>query len=835
MEAWMKTIVDAVKDDALVLLTGAGASMNPPRPMPSWPGFVKLLAEDARRFQAARAELILAELAEGNLLGAAELYAQDNRIPQADRAAFFRATFDTKESEVPEVYRELGSLPARHWLTTNFDNHLKHAFSDKEGEIVDQRELANVLSLWNEKRFGVYLHGRAHKYETLVYRTTTYDAVEKLEPYREFLKRVFLQSTVFAYGYSFSDPDLLAILRFVAERLGGCSQRSHVIFAPEGTALPAVLGQANFKPVYYDPDGGHARARDLLRELRKSVGTTKPLQAPSSVNPSGVGLIRSLVGLCTSLMSQSTSTYDSACAALAVSGMPADGSWVPRFEIARSVSMSAHVSISEAETMVDAGLKSATLAPSIESKANKVRLKQPVTAAQDLEPLVDAIETRYATYASDVSRNRKRRREIIQEAVTYVMIAQGMAMAKSFVDQEPASAYAIQVLVGESLASKGLLDNERANLSRSLVEIMAQPPAELSCLLFRLAHSAYALESVFLNPLGNDVGKLLDWRIYLDSNVVMRTLAPTTKQSAGLRSLFRRLTVLHTPLIVLGPFVEEIIDHSRLLETSLQSARVNSVESLRKHVESLPERERSPLITWYLARCVDQGWRPVGKFLSESELASTDAIARALGRHGIEVEGDDAVRKFDTSTRETLWDDLRKWRGTQQSPGARRLRRNEATQIEWLVDLRRKGIRGWFLSVDGQLRQALKFIEGGKYAGYVVTPTAWAHRMADLHWGEVDLAGFAEMMWSLPERTPSERLQQMATRRLFEADVDMSSINLERLRDRVESLLETKRFDVMVDQAADPEAALQDIANQVIPKAVEQLLDEIARGQLRRS
>jgi hypothetical protein len=485
--------------------------------------------------------------------------------------------------------------------------------------------------------------------------------------------------------------------------------------------------------------------------------------------------------------------------------------------------------------MLAEGLAVLKRAGAVESTGTGIEVKQrPIDGAADLAPVLQAVETRYATFASAAPLDAAAL-DKTKSAISYVLLAQGMSVAKAFANQEPPETYSLQSIAQEAVRVSGVPLALREPLVASLVGVFAEPEPSVSRCLFRLAHSAYALESVFLNPLQSNLESLLHWRVYLDSNVVMRALSPAVPEHKGFSSLFGRLAKLNTPLLLLHPFAAEIVDHARSQGNVVRALKVRDKEHLRSFVTDIPKTERSPILLWYFAEVERLGWRDFERFISDTGLGSVSALERVVGRLGIKVEGASITRRFDTSTRETLWDGLREWRGGGKSVSARRLRRNEATQVEYLLRLREQGIRTWFLSKDGQLRQALKFIEGGRYAGFVITPTAWAHRLADLHWGEVDIAGFSELMWCLPERTPRERLGQIAMRQVLEQAPEGATINPEWLRDQVELAFTDGGVDSFV-QGGDVEQAeaFADLVTQLVPSAVDTILDNLAKDRAKK-
>jgi hypothetical protein len=834
MAGWIDRCLDAIADDALVILVGAGASMAKPSRLPAWPGLIERMAEHAAGYQATRATLMREEAAQANLIGASDIYAGDDRVPKVARAEFFRKLFDTPRAAVPDLYRVLADIPARHWATTNFDNNLRFATDSRDVELVSPPRFGNMVSLWSEKQFCVYLHGRAIDYDSLVYRHDHYKVLRENATYRELIKRMFLQSTVLAIGYSFSDPDILETLKYIATDLGGAGARTHAVLTASPDRLPAELLRAvNFEVVQYHADDDHAECITLLRELLARARSVRKGE-PRTVSPTKHSELSALVGLYSALYGRDTSAYSAACAALILRAT--EGSTThSEVAVVERLGQLAHASIAASKAMLAEGLTVLKATGAVATSTGTIEIKKrPSDGATDLAPVLQAVETRYATFASASPLNASEL-EKTKAAISYVLLAQGMSVAKAFANQEPPETYSLESIAREAVRVSGVTTAARESLVASLVGVFAEPEPGVSRCLFRLAHSAYALESVFLNPLQSDLESLLHWHVYLDSNVVLRTLSPAVPEHKGFSSLFSRLTKLNTPLLLLHPFATEIVEHARSQGNIVRALKVRDRDHLRSFVADIPKNERSPILVWFLAEVERLGWREFDHFVADVGIDSVASLERTVARYGIKIEGADITRRFDTSTRETLWDALREWRGGGKSISARRLRRNEATQVEYLLRLRDQGIRTWFLSKDGQLRQALKFIHGGRYAGFVITPTAWAHRLADLHWGEVDMAGFSELMWCLPERSPRERLGQIAMRQVLEQAPAGATISPEWLRDQVDAVFTDGSVDSFV-QGGDVEQAeaFADLVTQLVPPAVDAILDKLAKERAKK-
>lgn len=102
-------------------------------------------------------------------------------------------------------------------------------------------------------------------------------------------------------------------------------------------------------------------------------------------------------------------------------------------------------------------------------------------------------------------------------------------------------------------------------------------------------------------------------------------------------------------------------------------------------------------------------------------------------------------------------------------------------------------------------------------------------KLAETHWGEVDVAGFSELMWVIPLSKPTDRLRAEVSRRVLQHSPNLEGRHPEWLRDRIEALLEKSEPLVVADIQSDDtdDAALDRWSEQIVPKAVEAILDEL--------
>ena len=838
MTEWASAIegvTSAAGRGELVVFVGTGPSTEAPAHLPDWPGLLERMATILDDRQPTRAAVLREEAAAGNYLKAADEFSNCAKLTKRERLDFVCSVFDLKKDALPPVYKLIASLPAAHWITTNFDPLLHFALQDQAPEVQaltnTDEALNSLLSLWSDKRFLLHLHGRAFESETLVLDSDSFRRLAERTRYRHLMERVFCNATVLFYGYSCADPDVREILRFVAEELSGATRSSHYLLSSsQGVAQDGLLHAANVNVVRYSAENGHSAAKEFLREV---ASRTRHPGAPAVLPTERAEELRSLAALFLAISGSHDRESSYAAASAAVIQGVATSETLLQTDLISRIAHFVHVPISTAARMMQSGLAL------LERKGLACRdgdqvLVEALKGVQEAHaPFVDAVELRLRSHYS-LYRSTDTSRVAIKGCVSHVMLAQGLTVARSFVNEDNVRAYDLEALVREAVRAAANVSAEiSAPLTQSICEIVREPDPQSAQALFGLAHAAYALENLFLNPVDRPLATTLHWKIFLDSNIVLRLLSPAARQGASFRELVDRLRRLGVPLALLWPFLEECVEHAQGAGRVLKAVGVRDESGLRDYLATLRRDEWSPVVEWFLGDVVSSGWKPFSTFLEESDLASTAKLASRLSRLGITCEEPTVRRVVDTSERETLWAELREWRRDQSSKG-RTLRRNEASQVEWMVRLRADGTRAWFLSIDGQLRRALVSLRRGFYAGFVMTPTALAHSLTELRWGDVDLSGFTAMMWTLPSRTPVQRAEDLLMRQLLER-ADLSDLDADWLRDRVENEISRNGVVVLLasGEPAGPdegqEADFVSTLQAIMPKSVDRLLDEIAR------
>jgi hypothetical protein len=821
-------IRNSARERRLVILSGAGVSMPPPSKRPSWPALIDRMATHAAKFSDARARAIT-EQKQTDLLAAIDLYEIGNLIPKRERDQFLRDEFQTDAQHVPEICHDLARIEATAWLTTNYDSSLKYALQERVKEVLynSDEELRAAISLLGSQRLLIHIHGRAALPDLMVLGSMSYARLTSREAYKQLLRDVFLNYSVATIGFSFSDPPFIKLLEYIDEQLGGAGRQSHLAILPQDSPVDKVLlRRVNFDLILYDSSKGHAYVGECVKHLARPIEPPSVTVATSALPDQGRidQLVRMLVSLTSKHRHQ---TFDMAAGAIVANEIQSrpQRSDVLIKRISRGYGLSKEL----AEKLISRGVAALVEANSLESPVEPFQLVGQSALPPPYPEITKTLKARVLSINRTAGRNAQ-----VQEAaldlVRKAMIVQGMTAARSFLNEDRPDAYLLSQVVDAALALTPVSSTNNV-IRQAVVEVLRDPTPEVSRELFYLANAAFALETVFLNPVETDIGAALGWRLYLDSNVTMRALHPACDPSGGFSKLLGRMKRLRVPLLMLGPLLDEMLTHVELIQR--QTEALAKKERIDEYLATAPAREHSPILRWYSWGANLGHWSTYTEFRNKSGLADRERIKLYLADLGVKIEGDDAIKKMDTAERETLWDELRRWRREDQfSRGARSLRRAEATQVMWIAQLRQSGIRAWFLSQDGQLRRALKFIERGKYAGFVSTPTAWMLRLNQVHWGEVDVAGFSELMWAVPRTSPVERLRKLVVAEVLDRSPDLAGKHPEWLRDQIDELFTDVEsiVDADVDAADDETESVIQWSQQLVPRTVEGILDRLAEA-----
>lgn len=273
-------LVQLIQRGKCVLFVGAGASMD--AKLPSWQEMMGDLVDQLISYASIGSDELVEVrqlLSEGELFVLAD-YCRD-KMGEYDFASYLRTRLsDTNRAS--RTHRLLAEIPFRAALTTNFDAFLERSRSSKQVEVVlpDRMDAAGgigVEQLLNDPEvFPVFkLHGSYKDVKSIVLTAREFRAVIFGKPkYRDALKRLFTDSTLFFYGYSFRDPSInYLLMELMADHEG--LTRPHYAILPEVGPISQQYWFRNFnvRVISYGLwNGSHIAATAFLEKLAQKTG-----------------------------------------------------------------------------------------------------------------------------------------------------------------------------------------------------------------------------------------------------------------------------------------------------------------------------------------------------------------------------------------------------------------------------------------------------------------------------------------------------------------------------------------------------------------------------------
>ncbi|MFV9644407.1 MAG: SIR2 family protein [Desulfobacterales bacterium] len=266
-------LIKEIRDGRCVLFAGAGASVDA-----NLPGWVELLrgmidrVVDAGTLAETERDELAHLLETGEYLVVAA-FCRD-RLGLYDFAQYLQERLSDL-NRISRTHRILAEIPFRAAITTNFDSYIENLRDRAQvvlPEMMERMGAAGAESILNNKSVFpvIKIHGSAVDVESIVLTRGDFRKILFSKPkYKEFLRRLFIDSTILFYGYGFKDPNVDFILQELMSDYGG-NARPHYAILPEigNIASKYWFDDSNIRVVTYQIwNGSHAVATSLLQEI----------------------------------------------------------------------------------------------------------------------------------------------------------------------------------------------------------------------------------------------------------------------------------------------------------------------------------------------------------------------------------------------------------------------------------------------------------------------------------------------------------------------------------------------------------------------------------------
>jgi hypothetical protein len=272
-----------------IAMIGAGTSVR--LGYPSWPGLLKRLDALAVNAVASPRQQAAPSVQDyPDMLWRAQEYRR--RLGDARFGTELQEIFKPS-GKTDDFLDDLVRLPFSHFITTNYDPALEEAHQRVFGrEAVsinwdDRDDVVEFITrvadpIW--RRRYVHLHGRWDQPSSIVLSDADYTRryVQSDDTPKKLFAIFALRRFVFI-GFSLSDPDLMAVLREVAARIGGTEARHFALVGyQQGENLEMhrnrFIAKFGVAPVFFDTTGGDYTGLPILISALLDACRRKPAE-----------------------------------------------------------------------------------------------------------------------------------------------------------------------------------------------------------------------------------------------------------------------------------------------------------------------------------------------------------------------------------------------------------------------------------------------------------------------------------------------------------------------------------------------------------------------------
>jgi len=266
-------LLDAIRHGKCILFAGAGASVDAKIPM--WQELVQQLVdrvEKAGTISTREFEKVKALLDAGDLLILADFCRE--RLGKYEFADYLKSALsDTNRSS--RTHRLLSEIPFKAAVTSNFDPFIEHSRQRVRvvmPETMQRLGGAGVDQILNSAdAFPVVkIHGSYDDVDSIILTHGDFrEILFKMPKYREFLSRLFTDSTLFFYGYAFKDPNVDFVLQELMALYEGNARPHYALLPDPGNIKSEYLRRGyNIRVISYDLwNGSHVAATSFLELL----------------------------------------------------------------------------------------------------------------------------------------------------------------------------------------------------------------------------------------------------------------------------------------------------------------------------------------------------------------------------------------------------------------------------------------------------------------------------------------------------------------------------------------------------------------------------------------
>jgi len=772
-----KEIDEFLKRDNPTLFAGAGVGAR--AGLPTWNGFMTMLAQFSRKYDPITADLIEKRASKGQFLEAAAVYKTCSDIPVGEKYKRLSEPFQ----KIPDATKlhSLISLPFFAVITTNYDRSLHDAYAKVYGRAPHTVELHDSTMANASYRRGFYIariHGRSEVSKEMVLDESDYKELLKDANYVDYLVGAFNRYSCLFIGFSFVDPAIQNVLELIERRLSPDFPGSHLALLPSNAKedLITTLKSVNIDVRFYDNteqhfalwEGiklsaqNHSRSQTSGQESndKKAVVQSLPIEGIKRYIASAYAHLQIAESEGQELIPLRDIAIDGVLIGI-LSGGGKDG--VNRKELITGLKQYLHITAEEATALVEQRMDALSYRKYVDRIDGRlVLLKTPEkNLSAQLSKLVDGVVARLQVREGNPATVEIV--EIVERIIESVLMIRswdlGAYFAGAFTGDFPNIFYTVQDQV-ERFAGSYSLSLKQA-LTRAVFSLLNRPDERESELLGNLGRVAFGLQLVTNNPCSvfaySDV---LPEKIFLDSSVLMPAIVDGHPYSPAYRDAMVRLRRAtqgagkDLSLWVAKDFLNEVISHRRLALKEINELGFFHPDELERHIRLYGAENANVFIAAYSSRVgrtkekirFDDFLKEIAPYTTEEELESFLTTKEGINTGRIEFSSPDEIGRAE-EIRARLHDAYQ----NDNKPGHDHkepiLIDHEANQLSKLVFDLEKGIKTMFVTADRRFRRLASDVVPGKLGSAIISHRGLV-QLIDLLLGvKTDPLSFSRLIW----------------------------------------------------------------------------------------
>ncbi|SHI43497.1 SIR2-like domain-containing protein [Hymenobacter daecheongensis DSM 21074] len=258
-----------------------GAGLSQAAGFPSWGQLLQLLVEEVGK----RPYNVQSKIEDyKKLLNDPNQYllvAEDIKAQLGDRfSKFMSDTFSDQTKKPTETLKNFMKLPLKFVITTNYDMLIEQAYNKVHDAIPAtltydlSKDIAH--NLWEDKFFVLKAHGDVqYNSGRLIISERDYRDILFRQPgYQSALHAMFSSKSVLFVGTSFTDPDLILLLRYLHSSFHGGGPTHYILLAEDSvldTQSERYMHDFNLHTIKYDKKDGHKEINEFAIELLSKI------------------------------------------------------------------------------------------------------------------------------------------------------------------------------------------------------------------------------------------------------------------------------------------------------------------------------------------------------------------------------------------------------------------------------------------------------------------------------------------------------------------------------------------------------------------------------------